>query len=144
MPLTFSEPSGRRMSTGRRPSASSPYPVRVMTSIKPSDYPSPPKRKSPKKEASVDPFLDTECTETDCRAPNLDCLTNSPQDERVPLPVSHDSERQPLLDTQGQTQRRSRRWTMLAGLVLAMVVGGVIVAGVARMHVEAGSEGEHM
>ncbi|BEJ12226.1 hypothetical protein CspHIS471_0206860 [Cutaneotrichosporon sp. HIS471] len=127
--LTFSEPSGRRMSTGRRPSASSPYPVRVMTSIKPSDYPSPPKRTSPKKEASADPFRD----DTHQCCSDLDCLTNSPQDERVALPV-HDAERQPLLGH--QTQRRSLRWTMLVGLVLVLVVGGVIAGGVATMHAE--------
>ncbi|CAK9784561.1 hypothetical protein CC85DRAFT_283019 [Cutaneotrichosporon oleaginosum] len=128
MPVTFSEPSGRRMSTGRRPSASSPYPVRVMTSIKPSDYPSPPKRSPKKKEASVvDPFVDDAAPQC---CPDLDCHTNSPQDERVALPA--DSERQPLL---GRTQkRRARHWSLLAGLVLVLVVGSVIVGGVARMH----------
>jgi hypothetical protein len=104
-----------------------------MTSIKPADYPSPPKKKcSPKKEASADPFVD-ECTEHDCRAPDLECLTNSPQDERVSLPL--DAERQPLLG-QRQTRSRVRRWTMLAGLVLVLVVGGVIAGGVAHLHAD--------
>lgn len=122
------------MSTGRRPSASSPYPVRVMSSIKPADYPSPSGSKSkgkssPQKRDDDDPFVDN----SRC---DLDCLTNSPQEERVALPSPwHDAERQPLL---GTTEERSPavKWSLVMGIVLAMVVGGVIVFGVTRMHSE--------
>ncbi|GMK54014.1 hypothetical protein CspeluHIS016_0106000 [Cutaneotrichosporon spelunceum] len=130
MALTFSEPAGRRMSTGRRASSSSPYPGHDMTCTRPSDYPSPPRRPSRSKEANPDPFLD-DITHQCCS--DLDCLTNSPQDERMPLPVQ-DAERQPLLGS--QNPRSSRRWTLLAGLVLVLVVGGVITCGVATMHTE--------
>lgn len=141
MPLTFSEPSGRRMSTGRRPSASSPYPVRVMTSIRPSDYPSPSGSKSSKantpskSNSKDDPFTDNTSTPpaTTC---DYECLTNSPQEERVSLPIPaqwRDAERQPLLGSEREERSRAVRWTMAMGLVIATVVGAVIVVGVVRM-----------
>lgn len=121
-----------------------------MTSIKPSDYPSPTchKSKSPnggspskspcKKNKSADPFLDEAidaCGESRC---DLECLSNSPQDERVALPINIDSERQPLLGSseaqrERAGQRRKDRWSLVAVLLLGMVVGGVIVGGVLSM-----------
>lgn len=105
-----------------------------MTSIRPSDYPSPTKSKckSSPKRADDDPFVDN----TSC---DFECLTNSPQEERVPLPSPwRDTERQPLLSNAEERDERSRavKWTMVMGLVLAVVVGGVIVLGVTRMHRE--------